>query len=91
MTEIENGHNDYYGKIIDKEIKRNIDVVNHPKHYVQGQIEPIDYINANNLDYLEGNIIKYVSRYKFKNGEEDLLKAQFYINMLIEREKDSAK
>jgi len=92
LTEIENGHNDYYDKIIDKEIKREKDdMINHPKHYVQGQIEPIDFINANNLDYLEGNIIKYVSRYKFKNGLEDLLKAQFYINMLIEREKDNAK
>ena len=92
MTEIENGHNDYYGKIIDEEIKKEKhDMINHPKHYVQGKIEPIDYINANNLDYLEGNVIKYVSRYKFKNGEEDLLKAQFYLNMLIEREKDSAK
>ena len=71
--------------------EENGDTINHPKHYVQGQIEPIDFINANNLDYLEGNIIKYVSRYKFKNGLEDLLKAQFYINMLIEREKDNAK
>ena len=71
--------------------RKKEDLINHPKHYVQGQIEPIDFINANNLDYLEGNIIKYVSRYKFKNGLEDLLKAQFYINMLIEREKDSAK
>ena len=162
MTEIENGHNDYYGKIIDDEIKRNKikltdinfgkrlqryfkklnlftvgdvinypikrlvevkgfgqksywktmgiladkdiyhakdwvsvnkkekeDMINHPKHYVKGDIEPIDFINANNLDYLEGNIIKYVSRYKFKNGLEDLLKAQFYINMIIEREQDA--
>ena len=89
--EIENGHNDITQEQVDEIERRNIDVVNHPKHYVQGQIEPIDFINANNLDYLEGNIIKYVSRYKFKNGEEDLLKAQFYINMLIEREKDSAK
>ena len=64
------------------------DMINHPKHYVRGDIAPIDFINANKLDYLEGNIIKYVSRYKFKNGLEDLLKAQFYINMLIEREQD---
>ena len=86
--EIENGHNDITQEQVDEIERRNIDVVNHPKHYVQGQIEPIDFINANNLDYLEGNIIKYVSRYKFKNGEEDLLKAQFYLNMLIEREKE---
>ena len=62
------------------------DKVNHPKHYTNGDIEPIDYINGNNMDYLEGNIIKYISRYKLKNGLEDLEKARFYLNMLIERE-----
>ena len=88
--EIENGHNTYYSKIIDEEMKKEKeDMINHPKHYVRGDIEPIDFINANNLDYLEGNIIKYVSRYKFKNGLEDLLKAQFYVNMLVEREQDA--
>ena len=60
--------------------------MNHPKHYTNGDIEPIDYINGNQMDYLEGNIIKYISRYKFKNGVEDLEKARFYLNMLIERE-----
>ena len=64
----------------------NEDKVNHPKHYTNGDIEPIDYINGNNMDYLEGNIIKYISRYKYKNGVEDLKKARFYLNMLIERE-----
>ena len=62
------------------------DNVNHPKHYTNGKIEPIDYINGNDMDYLEGNIIKYISRYKYKNGIEDLEKARFYLNMLIERE-----
>jgi hypothetical protein len=87
--EIASGHSDHYGKIIKKEMEVDkSDKINHPKHYVQGDIEPIDFINANRLDYLEGNIIKYVSRYKFKNGLEDLLKAQFYINMLVEREQE---
>ena len=62
------------------------DKVNHPKHYTNGDIEPIDYINGNKMDYLEGNIVKYISRYKYKNGVEDLEKARFYLNMLIERE-----
>ena len=62
------------------------DKVNHPKHYTNGKIEPIDYINGNKMDYLEGNVIKYISRYKYKNGVEDLEKARFYLNMLIERE-----
>tara|TARA_Y100000310_G_C20127733_1_gene554422 strand:+ start:220 stop:468 length:249 start_codon:yes stop_codon:yes gene_type:complete len=79
--EIANGHNN-----MSKEDLKMIDNVNHPKHYTNGKIEPIDYINGNDMDYLEGNIIKYISRYKFKNGLEDLEKARFYLNMLIERE-----
>ena len=63
------------------------DNVNHPKHYTKGKIEPIDFINANNLDYLEGNIVKYIARYKYKGGVEDLEKAEFYLRMLIQREK----
>ena len=63
------------------------DNVNHPKHYTKGKIEPIDFINANDMDYLEGNIIKYISRYKYKSGVEDLEKAEFYLRMLIQREK----
>ena len=74
-----NGHSEIDKKYLE-------DKVNHPKHYTNGKIEPIDYINGNNMDYLEGNIIKYISRYKFKNGVEDLEKARFYLNMLIERE-----
>ena len=55
-------------------------------HYNDMVIEPIDYITKNNFDFLEGNIIKYVSRYKNKNGVEDLKKAQQYLTWLIERE-----
>ena len=52
-------------------------------HY-KTEIQPWDYIIANNLGYLEGNIIKYVSRYKKKGGMADLLKAQHYLQKLIE-------
>lgn len=55
-----------------------------PKHYTDLEIEPWDYILANNLGYLEGNIVKYVSRYKKKGGREDLLKARTYLDKLIE-------
>lgn len=58
-------------------------------HYSDRGIQPIEYINANDLGYHEGNIIKYISRYKFKNGLEDLLKAQWYINDLIKQQKDT--
>ncbi len=59
------------------------DKVNNPLHYKQGSIEVLDYILAKDFNYLEGNIVKYISRYKFKNGIEDLKKAQFYLNRLI--------
>ena len=58
-----------------------------PDHYSGLKIEPLDYIIKNKLDFLEGNIIKYVTRYKNKNGVEDLIKAKKYIDKLIERER----
>jgi hypothetical protein len=54
-----------------------------PTHYTEGEIEPLDYIIANDLDFIEGNIIKYVTRYKYKNGVEDLKKAHYYLEVLI--------
>ena len=56
-------------------------------HYAKCAIQPIDYIIANRLDYLQGNVIKYVTRYKNKNGVEDLEKAAHYLRIMIEREK----
>ena len=53
-------------------------------HYKDKAIQPWDYIVANNLGYLEGNVEKYVSRWKDKNGLDDLLKARHYIEKLIE-------
>ncbi len=55
-----------------------------PSHYKQGNIEVIDFILDQKFNYLEGNIIKYVSRYKHKNGMEDLKKAQWYLKELID-------
>ena len=55
-------------------------------HYSKLAIQPVEYINKNNLSYLQGNVIKYVTRYKDKNGVEDLQKAKHYINLLIELE-----
>ena len=54
-----------------------------PPHYQQGSIEVIDFILDQNFNYLEGNIIKYVSRYRYKNGLEDLKKAHWYLERLI--------
>lgn len=53
-------------------------------HYKKVPIQPWDYIISNNLGFLEGNIIKYVTRYQEKNGKQDLLKAKHYLEKLIE-------
>lgn len=61
--------------------------VAHQHHYEALAIQPIDYITKNNLGYMEGNVVKYVSRYKLKGGKRDLLKAREYLNRLIEESK----
>lgn len=64
------------------------DIVNSPDHYTHGDIECIDAIKAATGDgfsaYLQGNIIKYLWRYPYKGGVEDLRKAQVYLGWLIE-------
>jgi hypothetical protein len=55
-------------------------------HYKKLKIQPIEYIHANGIGYMEGNVIKYVSRWKDKNGIKDLEKARHYIDLLIELE-----
>jgi hypothetical protein len=57
-----------------------------PNHYAKYKIEPIDFILGNNLPFAVGNVIKYVLRYKDKNGLEDLKKAKTYIDLLIKHE-----
>jgi len=53
-------------------------------HYKSKAIQPWDYIVSNRLGYLEGNIVKYVSRWQDKNGMQDLEKARHYLDKLIE-------
>ena len=64
------------------------DMVNHPPHYNKAGIECIDAIKAMPDDgfeyYLQGNIMKYLWRYRYKNGVEDLNKAQWYLKKLID-------
>lgn len=55
-------------------------------HYKGKNIQPIQYIHANGLGFCEGNIVKYVTRWREKNGLEDLRKARHYIDLLIELE-----
>ena len=65
------------------------DYVNSPPHYGKGRIECIEYIKDFLTDeeytgYLRGNIAKYLHRWRYKNGVEDLKKAQWYLNRSIE-------
>tara|TARA_Y100001933_G_C18711743_1_gene443573 strand:- start:79 stop:360 length:282 start_codon:yes stop_codon:yes gene_type:complete len=53
-------------------------------HYKKLTIQPVEYILANNLGFVEGAVIKYVTRWKDKNGIEDLHKARHFIDLLIQ-------
>ena len=52
-------------------------------HYKDLRIQPVEYIHANKVGYFEGNVIKYVTRWRGKNGLEDLRKARHYLDLLI--------
>jgi len=54
------------------------------KHYTDYKIQPIEFITSNNIGFIEGNVIKYVTRYKEKNGIEDIDKAIHYLELLKE-------
>lgn len=60
-------------------------------HYRSMPIQPIEYIHANNLGFAEGCVVKYVSRWKSKNGIADLEKARHFLDLLIELEKKADK
>ena len=66
------------------------DLVNNPKHYNQGKIECIEAIESAVVNksgteaFLVGNIIKYLWRYEAKGGTQDIEKAQWYLNKLLE-------
>lgn len=62
---------------------KNKDNIN-PNYYKEG-IQVTDFILSYNMEWCEGNIIKYVTRYKAKNGLEDLKKAKWYLEKLIEK------
>ena len=70
-------------------LEQPTDNVNNPSHYGNGQIECIDYLEdfmttEEFIGYLRGNIGKYLHRWRYKNGLEDLRKAEWYLKKLIE-------
>lgn len=60
-------------------------------HYASLKIQPTEFIHANGVPFIEGNVIKYVMRHRQKNGIEDLKKARHYIDLLIQFEYESTK
>jgi hypothetical protein len=58
-------------------------------HYKDLVIQPIQFIHANNIPFMEANVIKYVCRHKTKNGLADLQKAKHYIELLMELQYDA--
>lgn len=55
-------------------------------HYKDLKIQPIEFIHANNIPFCEANAIKYLCRWRSKNGKQDLEKAKHYIDLLIKLE-----
>lgn len=55
-------------------------------HYSRMKIQPIEYIMANNLPFADGNVVKYISRHRFKNGAEDVEKVIHYCKLILSLE-----
>lgn len=55
-------------------------------HYKKCFIQPIEYITLNKLSFAQGNIVKYATRYKDKNGVEDLMKIKHYVDLILQLE-----
>lgn len=70
--------------------KKTLDVQVDGNHYKIFEIQPAEYSFKNNLNWHQGEIVKYITRYKLKNGKVDLEKAKHLIDMLIEFEYDSS-
>ena len=60
-------------------------------HYKDMKIQPVEFITANNLGFLEGNVVKYICRHHAKNGAEDIKKAIHYCEMLLQTKYGESK
>jgi hypothetical protein len=63
-----------------------LDIQIQGNHYKSCAIQPIEYIHANNIPYMEGNVVKYITRHKAKNGADDVRKAIHYCQLLLKLE-----
>lgn len=70
----------------ENDTKSALDTQTGGNHYKDLAIQPIEYNTKNNLSFSQGNVIKYVTRYKNKNGAEDLRKAIHMLEMMLDLE-----
>lgn len=68
---------------------KSLDIQVGGSHYKDMAIQPVEFIMQNGIGFMEGNAIKYLSRWRSKGGIEDLKKARHYLDMLIEFEERS--
>ena len=73
-------------KSVEKAQPEALDVQIGGGHYKSYAIQPVEYCMKNNLNYCQSNIVKYVTRYKDKNGKEDLEKVKHYVDLLLQIE-----
>lgn len=86
VVENDMGRKKEYPATIFRFLPTNKQIENKTKPTYYGtQVDVIDFCQKNNLDFMQGNVIKYVTRYKEKNGKEDLLKAREYIDRMIKK------
>ena len=69
-----------------RKLLKSLDHQEGGNHYKQFVIEPLEFAARNRIPFVEGNIVKYVCRHRFKGGLEDLKKAMHYLQVLIETE-----
>lgn len=62
----------------------SLDIQEGGDHYRKLKIQPIEFIHANELDFLQGNVVKYITRHKNKNGAADVRKALHYCQLILE-------
>lgn len=91
LINMERGLHAQKGELIKIKVPSALAVQPGGNHYKGMKIQPVEYIHANAIPYMEGNVIKYISRWRLKNGVQDLEKAKHYIELLIEMEKNATR
>lgn len=74
------------GMLTEDQVRSALSVQEGGDHYKTMKIQPVEFIHANNLPFIEGCVVKYVSRWRAKGGIKDLEKARHFIDLLIELE-----